>query len=56
MSFAYNAITISIAAGLFYGMANSLILTPVLGAPGWVISDTLAVGNLLLLRRFHTHR
>ena len=54
MSFAYNAITISIAAGLFYGMTNSLILTPALGALGWVVSDTLVFGNSLLLRRFHT--
>ncbi len=56
MSFAYNAITISIAAGLFYGMTNSLILTPALGALGWVVSDTLVFGNSLLLRRFHTHK
>jgi len=56
MSFAYNAITISIAAGLFYGMTNSLILTPALGALGWVISDTLVFGNSLLLRRFQIHR
>ena len=52
MSFAYNAVTISIAAGLFYGMTNSLILTPALGALGWVISDTLVFGNSLLLRKF----
>jgi cation transport ATPase len=56
MSFAYNAITISIAAGLFNGMTNSLILTPALGALGWVVSDTLVFGNSLLLRRFQTHR
>ncbi len=56
MSFAYNTITISIAAGLFYGMTNSLILTPALGALGWVISDTLVFGNSLLLRRFQIHR
>jgi Cu+-exporting ATPase len=56
MSFAYNAITISIAAGLFYSMTNSLILTPALGALGWVVSDTLVFGNSLLLRRFHTHK
>ncbi len=52
MSFAYNAITISIAAGLFYGITNSLILTPALGALGWVVSDTLVFGNSLLLRRY----
>ncbi|MDP9016534.1 MAG: heavy metal translocating P-type ATPase, partial [Thermoproteota archaeon] len=56
MSFAYNAITISIAAGLFYGMTNSLILTPALGALGWVISDTLVFGNSLFLRRFGTRK
>ena len=31
MSFAYNAITISIAAGLLYGFTHSLILTPTTG-------------------------
>ncbi len=56
MSFAYNVITISIAAGLFYGMTNSLILTPALGALGWVISDTLVFGNSLFLRRFGTKK
>ena len=52
MSFAYNAITISMAAGLLYGFTNSLILTPALGAIGWVISDSLVFGNSLLLRKF----
>ena len=56
MSFANNAITVSIAAGLFYGMTNSLILTPALGALGWVISDTLVFGNSLFLRRFGTKK
>jgi P-type Cu+ transporter len=52
MSFAYNVITISIAAGLLYGITNSLILTPALAALGWVISDTAVFGNSLLIRRF----
>lgn len=52
MSFAYNVITISIAAGLFYSLTNSLILTPALAALGWVISDTAVFGNSLLIRRF----
>jgi P-type Cu+ transporter len=52
MSFAYNVITISIAAGLFYNLTNSLILTPALAALGWVISDTAVFGNSLLIRRF----
>jgi Cu+-exporting ATPase len=52
MSFAYNSITISVAAGLLYGFTNSLILTPALGALGWVISDSLVFGNSLLLRKF----
>lgn len=56
MSFAYNAITISIAAGLFYGVTNYLILTPALGALGWVISDTLVFGNSLFLRRFNAKK
>jgi Cu+-exporting ATPase len=56
MSFAYNAITISIAAGLFYGITNSLILTPALGALGWVVSDTLVFGNSLLLRRYRANK
>lgn len=35
ISFAYNAITMSIAAGIFYSITNSLILTPSLAALGW---------------------
>lgn len=53
MSFAYNIITISIAAGLMYGFTNSLILTPALAALGWVISDSAVFGNSLLIRKFH---
>ncbi len=52
MSFTYNVITISIAAGLLYGITNSLILTPALAALGWVISDTAVFGNSLLVRKF----
>ena len=54
ISFAYNSITIPIAAGLFFGITNSLILTPALAALGWVVSDSLVFGNSLLLRRFKT--
>jgi P-type Cu+ transporter len=53
MSFAYNAITMSIAAGVFYGVTNSLILTPALAALGWIVSDSLVFGNSLLVRRFY---
>ena len=52
ISFAYNSITIPIAAGLLFGFTNSLILTPVLAALGWVVSDSLVFGNSLLFRRF----
>jgi len=52
MSFTYNVVTISIAAGLLYGITNSLILTPALAALGWVISDTAVFGNSLLVRKF----
>jgi Cu+-exporting ATPase len=52
ISFAYNSITIPIAAGLLYGITNSLILTPALAAIGWVISDSLVFGNSLLLKKF----
>jgi Cu+-exporting ATPase len=52
MSFAYNAITISIAAGLFYGFTHSLILTPTLAALGWIVSDSAVFGNSLLVRKF----
>ena len=52
ISFAYNVITISIAAGLLYGLTNSLILTPGLAALGWVISDTAVFGNSLFIRKF----
>lgn len=51
ISFAYNSITIPIAAGLLFGISNSLILTPALAAIGWVISDSLVFGNSLLLKR-----
>jgi P-type Cu+ transporter len=52
MSFTYNIVTISIAAGLFYGITNSLVLTPALAALGWVISDSAVFGNSLLVRKF----
>jgi P-type Cu+ transporter len=52
MSFVYNVVTISIAAGLFYGITNSLVLTPALAALGWVISDSAVFGNSLLVRKF----
>ena len=52
MSLTYNVITISIAAGLLYGITNSLVLTPALGALGWVISDSAVFGNSLLVRKF----
>jgi P-type Cu+ transporter len=52
MSFTYNVVTISIAAGLLYGITNSLILTPALAALGWVVSDTAVFGNSLLVRKF----
>ncbi len=54
MSFTYNVITISIAAGLLYGITNSLILTPALAALGWVISDTAVFGNSLLAKKFRS--
>src|SRR5207244_3173999 len=40
MSFAYNAITISIAAGLLYGDTHSLFLSPSLAVMGWIVSDS----------------
>jgi cation transport ATPase len=52
MSFTYNVVTISIAAGLLYGLTNSLILTPALAALGWVISDSIVFGNSLFIRKF----
>ena len=52
MSFAYNAIAISIAAGLLYGFTHSLILTPILAALGWIVSDSAVFGNSLLVRKW----
>ena len=52
ISFVYNAVTITIATGLFYGITNSLILTPTLAALGWIVSDTSVFGNSLLIRKF----
>jgi Cu+-exporting ATPase len=54
MSFAYNAITISIAAGLLYGFTHSLILTPTLAALGWIVSDSAVFGNSLLVKKFYS--
>lgn len=54
ISFVYNAITMSIAAGVFYTLTNSLVLTPAIAALGWVVSDSAVFGNSLLLRRFST--
>jgi cation transport ATPase len=54
MSFAYNVITISIAAGLLYGFTHSLILTPTLAALGWIVSDSAVFGNSLLVRKFYS--
>lgn len=54
MSFAYNAITISIAAGLLYEFTHSLILTPTLAALGWIVSDSAVFGNSLLARKYHS--
>ena len=34
MSFVYNVVTISIAAGLLYGITNPLVITPALAALG----------------------
>lgn len=53
ISFAYNSITIPIAAGLFYNFTNSLILTPALAALGWIVSDSAVFGNSLLMRKFN---
>jgi P-type Cu+ transporter len=52
MSFTYNAITISIAAGVLYGFTHSLILTPTLAALGWIVSDSAVFGNSLLVSRY----
>lgn len=52
ISFVYNTITMSIAAGVIYGVTNSLVLTPAVAALGWIISDSLVFGNSLLVRRF----
>jgi|tagenome__1003787_1003787.scaffolds.fasta_scaffold20960032_2 Cu+-exporting ATPase len=52
ISFAYNSIAISIAAGLLYSITNSLILTPALAAAGWIISDSLVFGNSLFIKKF----
>ena len=53
ISFTYNSITIPIAAGILYGITNSLILTPALAALGWIISDSSVFGNSMLIKKFH---
>ncbi|MHB8603099.1 MAG: heavy metal translocating P-type ATPase [Nitrosotalea sp.] len=52
ISFVYNSVAISIAAGLLYGITNSLVLTPGLAALGWIISDSSVFGNSLLVKKF----
>jgi len=52
ISFTYNAITIPIAAGILYGVTNSLILAPAVAALGWIVSDSSVFGNSLLVRKF----
>jgi cation transport ATPase len=52
MSFAYNFVTISLAAGVLYNITNSLVLTPSLAALGWGLSDAAVFGNSLLVRRY----
>ena len=54
MSFAYNAVTISMAAGLLYGFTHSLILTPMLATLGWIVSDSAVFGNSLLVKKFYS--
>ena len=56
ISFAYNAITMSIAAGVFYSLTNSLVLTPAIAALGWVVSDSAVFGNSLLVRKFEQYK
>jgi Cu+-exporting ATPase len=56
MSFAYNTITISIAAGLLYGVTHSIILTPALAALGWIISDSAVFGNSLLVKKYRPNK
>ncbi|MEW5841505.1 MAG: copper-translocating P-type ATPase [Thermoproteota archaeon] len=56
ISFGYNAIAMSIAAGVLYGMTNSLILTPALAALGWIVSDSSVFGNSLLVRKYTSDR
>jgi Cu+-exporting ATPase len=46
MSFAYNAIIMSIAIGIFYGFTTSLIITPALAALGWIVSDSIGIWKL----------
>ena len=52
MSFTYNTIMISIAAGLLFDLTHSLILTPAVAALGWIISDSVVFGNSLFVPRF----
>ena len=55
ISFAYNAITIPVAAGLLFPITSSLVLTPALAALGWIVSDSSVFGNSLLVRKFSTN-
>jgi hypothetical protein len=56
ISFAYNDVAISIAAGLLYRFTHSPILTPTLAALGWIVSDSAVFGNSLLVRKFYSKK
>ena len=50
-AFAYNAILIPVAAGVFYPMSG-LLLSPMLGAGAMALSSVFVLANALRLRRF----
>lgn len=52
LAFLYNIIAIPVAAGVFYSVMHSLILSPMAAAVAMVLSDIAVVGNSLLLRRY----
>lgn len=50
-AFAYNAVLIPVAAGVFYPMSG-LLLSPMLGAGAMALSSVFVLANALRLRRF----
>lgn len=55
-AFIYNLISIPVAAGVFYPLFKTLVLSPIMAAIAMVLSDVCVLGNSLLLKRFDINK